>query len=226
MTEGGHNPPRSDDGGERFRKGPLPDYYPAVAADVLRLCRPRDGGIWLDLGAGKGPVALALAERCQARIVLMDPDAEALAAACESVCAKGQMSRIGVLCGRAEELPLADRSVELVVSRGSIFFWDDQPGGLAEIYRVLREGGQAMIGGGLGRDYPLWARREFIRWRHEGVRSKGPEAYERFLRLRSPETFTQWAREAGLPRFEVVGEGGQPPDDPRAGLGIWLRFGR
>jgi len=192
----------------------------------MRLCRPREDGLWLDLGAGEGPVALALAECCEARIILVDPNDEALAVARDAAGERRCADRIETMRGRAEELPLADRSVDLVVSRGSIYFWDDPPRGLAEVYRVLREGGQAMIGGGMGSNYPQWARQEFIGRRHKGVRSKGAEAYERFLSLRDPDTFAAWAREAGLSEFEVIGEGGKPPEDPRTGLGIWLRFER
>lgn len=218
--------PRAGNRGGRSDSGALPDYYPFVAEDILRLCRPRDGGLWVDLGSGAGPVGLALATRRRAHIILVDPSDEALASARESAAEKGFGNRIVTLRGRAEELPLTDQSVDLVVSRGSIYFWDDQPKGLSEVYRVLREGGQAMIGGGMGSNYPAWARQEFIHRRHEGVRSKGPEAYERFLWLRDPETFAAWADEAGLPEFEIIGEGGKPPEDPRAGLGIWLRFQR
>ncbi|MFW6437672.1 MAG: class I SAM-dependent methyltransferase, partial [Armatimonadota bacterium] len=203
--------------GERSDSGALPDYYPFVAEDILRLCNPDHEGVWVDLGCGGGPVAFALAERCRAQMILVDPNDEALATARESATEKGFGDRIETMQGRAEALPLADRSVDLVVSRGSIYFWDDQPKGLSEVYRVLREGGQAMIGGGLGRDYPEWARQEFIKRRHEGVRSKGPEAYERFLWLRAPETFAAWAEEAGLPEFEVIGEGGRPAENPKAG---------
>ncbi|MGC9319337.1 MAG: class I SAM-dependent methyltransferase [Armatimonadota bacterium] len=225
MSSGGDGP-GAGRGRGRSNSGALPDYYPFVAQDVLRLCRPAADGLWVDLGAGAGPVALALAEHCRARMILVDPNDEALLSARENAAAKGLSDRIEMLRGRAEALPLADRSVDLVVSRGSIYFWDDQSKGLAEVYRVLREGGQAMIGGGMGSDYPQWARQEFIKRRHENVRNKGPKAYERFLWLRDPETFAAWATEAGLPDFEVIGEGGKPPEDSRAGLGIWLRFHR
>jgi len=51
-------------------------------------------------------------------------------------------------------MPLPSESVDLVFSRGSIFFWDDPAQGLQEVYRVLRPGGEAMIGGGRG----IWLR--------------------------------------------------------------------
>ena len=47
-------------------------------------------------------------------------------------------------------LPLRDGAVDLVVSRGSVMFWDDLPRAFAEIRRVLAPGGRAFLGGGLG----------------------------------------------------------------------------
>ena len=81
-----------------------------------------------------------------------------------------------------------------------------------------------MIGGRLGESYPEWARREFIRRRHEGVQKRGPDAVRRFKKARSSQTFRQWAEEAGLINFEVTGDGGHDPDSPKVGLGVWLRF--
>lgn len=201
----------------------LPDYYPCVARDVMEMCRPREG-VWLDLGCGSGPVAFALAELSDSLLVLADPNREALSEAVHRSEELGLRRRTVGVAGRAEELPLADGSVDLVVSRGSIFFWRDRPAGVREVYRVLRPGGRAMLGGGLGSRYPAWARREFIKRRRESQRQKGPEAMRRFRQVRRPETFRQWAEEAGLSDFRVVGEGGLPATDPETGLGIWLLF--
>ena len=81
-----------------------------------------------------------------------------------------------------------------------------------------------MLGGGLGASYPLWARQEFIRRRHEGVKARGENAYRRFKEARSSHTFRRLAKEAGLEHFEVIGGGAPEPDNPRVGLGTWLLF--
>ncbi len=201
----------------------LPDYYPCVARDVMEMCRPCEG-VWVDLGCGSGLVAFALAELSGSVLVLADPNREALWQALQKSEELGITQRTVTVVGRAENLPLTDSSVDFVVSRGSIFFWEDRPAGIREVHRVLRPGGRAMLGGGLGSSYPSWARREFIRRRRESQRTKGPEAMRKFREVRRAETFRRWAAEAGLDDFRVVGEGGLPPTDPDTGLGIWLLF--
>ena len=135
----------------------LPDLYACVACDVIRSCGRKDG-LWVDLGCGSGSLALALAAISSARLLLVDPDPEALAAAMERAEELGLSDRTSAIVGAAERIPMKAGSADLVVSRGSISFWDDRPAGLREVYRILRPGGKAMIGGGLGSGYPLCAR--------------------------------------------------------------------
>ena len=47
-------------------------------------------------------------------------------------------------------LPFQNGCADLIVSRGSVFFWNDLPAAFNEIARVLAPGGQAWIGGGFG----------------------------------------------------------------------------
>lgn len=198
----------------------LPDYYTHVAGDIMRLCDPRPG-IWIDLGCGAGPLALALADLSDSVIVMVDPNGSALQDGLRKAAQRGMAGRVVSICAPAEAMPLADESVDLVISRGSIFFWKDRPAGLREIYRVLRPGGKAMIGGGLGSTYPPWARRKFIAQRRAGQEENARRA---FREVRSHETFSNWASQAGVPRFDVIGEGGLSEDDPDTGLGVWLLF--
>ncbi len=209
---------------QKTESGQLPDYYPTVARDVTAFCGSRPG-VWLDLGSGAGGLGLAILERAPGcTMALVDPSAEALSKALASADRRGLRRRTVAIVSPAERLPLPDESVDTVVSRGSFYFWPDRAQGLREVWRILRPDGRAMIGGGLGREYPQWARREFIRRRRESVAAKGPEAERRFAEARKPETFDRLAVEAELPSFEVVGEGGLGPEHPNAGIGVWLRI--
>ena len=201
----------------------LPDFYETVAEEILCKCHPREG-VWLDLGTGPGGVGLALARRSTSTMVLIDPNVDSLQKASGLAQESGLGRRVMTIAARAEAIPLPADCIDLVVSRGSIFFWQDRAQGLREVYRILRPGGAAMIGGGLGRSYPEWARREFIRQRCENVKKGGPDAVKCFKEARSPRTFHKWAEEAGLTHFEVAGDGGYDPDSPRIGFGVWLWF--
>ena len=201
----------------------LPDYYKTVAEEILYRCDPKEG-VWVDLGSGAGGVGLSLAERTTSMIIMIDPNQDALQKALSEAKRAELGKRIIAIKAIAEDIPLPDNCVDLVVSRGSIFFWNDKAQGLREVFRILAPGGKAMIGGGLGTSYPQWARQEFTRRRHEEMKKEGPKAYKRFQDARSPETFRQLAKDAGLVDFDVVSDGEPDSESSQAGLGIWLLF--
>ncbi len=201
----------------------LPDHYRHVARDVVEMCNPRDGR-WMDLGSGDGPVTRALARISKSLFILVDPSPKALSRALSKSHQSRHSGRMLAVLARAEYLPFAEGSVDLVVSRGSVFFWENRPAGIREANRVLSAGGKAMIGGGLGSSYPKWARQMFIKRQRKEQRKRGPEKFRKFRHDRSPGTFRRWAKKAGLRDFRVVGEGGLPASDPETGLGIWLLF--
>ena len=179
----------------------LPDRYPYVVKDVLEFCQP-DKGFWVDLGAGKGQVAIPLIEATGNPVVMLDPNAEAMSKGLEIARDKGLGDRLFAVVGVAEDMPFPDNSVDLVVSRGSIFFWDDPVKGLQEVHRVLRPGGKAMIGGGAGSGYPKEAAEELIASRKKKLEGDEAEKWKRFVELRRPEKMREWAEAAGLPSFE------------------------
>ena len=201
----------------------LPDRYPYVVKDVLDFCQPKKG-FWIDLGAGRGQVAIPLIQATGNPVVMLDPNAEAMSKGLEIAGDKGLSDRLFAVVGVAEDMPFPDNSVDLVVSRGSIFFWTDPVKGLQEVHRVLRPGGKAMIGGGAGSGYPKEVAEELIRKRREKLKGKDAGKWKRFVELRRPETLREWATQAQLPQFEVAGEGALSADDPRTGQGVWLWF--
>ena len=200
----------------------LPNRYPYVIQDILKHCKPAKG-FWLDLGAGKGQVAIPLIEATGNPVVMLDPKKEALAEGLQTARTKGLADRLFAVVGVAEQMPFPDNSVDLVVSRGSVFFWDDPAKGLQEVYRVLRPGGKAYIGGGAGSGYPKSAVEKLIQGRKDKMNGPQAEKWKRFVELRRPEQMRTWAQQAKLPEFTILGQGAIS-DDPKIGQGIWLLF--
>ncbi len=97
----------------------------------------------LDLGCGGGHVAFRLAPLVGA-VVACDPAPAMLAL----VAAEARRRGLGNLTthrGSAEALDHPPGSFDLVATRWSAHHWRDVPAGLAQIRRVLKPGGQALI---------------------------------------------------------------------------------
>lgn len=206
----------------------LPDWFGPVAEDVIEYCRPEEG-LWVDLGCGSGGLGFALAGVSQSTILLIDPNADALSEAVRKARVSGLTGRVIPIVGHAESSPLPDASVDLVVSRGSIFFWSDPPKGLREAYRILRPGARALVGGGFGTSYPAWAHKEFFKRCKEnkpkkeskteeekpGKRAERPyETVRPWNEPRRPEWLAEQVRGAGIETALVE------PTPP----GLWLLF--
>jgi ubiquinone/menaquinone biosynthesis C-methylase UbiE len=201
----------------------LPSRYPYVVKDAIKHCCP-EKGFWVDLGAGKGQVSIPLIEATDNPVIMIDPDKEGMAEGLESARKKGLHDRLTAVVGVAEEMPFLDNSVDFLISRGSIFFWDDPAKGLQEVVRVLRPGGKAYIGGGAGSGYPQLATEKLIEGRKQRVIGDSEEAekWRRFEELRRPELMNQWAKQAGLENFQVMGKGAVSAEDSRVGQGVWI----
>lgn len=201
----------------------LPSRYPYVVQDILKYCQPKNG-FWIDLGAGKGQVSIPLIEATGHAVVMIDPDEESMMKGLAAAREKGLQDKLFAVVGIAEELPVPSNSVDLVVSRGAIFFFDDPAEGLREIYRVLRPGGKAYVGGGAGSEYPEWATKKLIEQRKQLMQGDEAEKWKRFVELRRPEQMRAWAEEAELPQFQIFGDGAVSAADKRVGQGEWILF--
>jgi len=112
------------------------------AETALELCRPliRPGDPWLDAGCGTGRLAIAL-EQMGARLFAADHDHRMLVFAREH---SAQLST-SLLVARAEKLPFADASLQGVVATSLAGCLPSLTEFLAEICRVLRPEGHAVI---------------------------------------------------------------------------------
>ena len=123
--------------------------YPVIARQIFECCG-FDRGFCIDAGCGPGHLAIALAEESGFRIDALDSSQDMLVFAEKNISKAGMSGRVRTVHGDVHALPYDDCSVDLVVSRGSVFFWDAPARAFAEIYRVLRPGGRTFIGGGFG----------------------------------------------------------------------------
>ena len=148
----------------RTVKQPLYDYYAQKTKAHTNLLE----GHCLDVGSNGGYFGLALAKITNLHMIFFDIAQEALENAEKNIVEDGLQKRASTLMGDVHAIPLADETVDLVISRGSIPFWEDPALGLKEIYRVLKKGGTTFVGGGKGTP-------EIKALIEENMRSRGQE---------------------------------------------------
>ena len=189
--------------------GPFAPLYPFYAGRILERSGLR-GGRCLDVGCGGGYLGLALAEMSAFDLYLLDHSAEMLAMARAHAGERGLSARVNLVPGVVQSIPLAGESVDLVISRGSIPFWKELATAFHEIYRVLKPGGFACVGGGLGTPEMRKAIMREMQARepqwHGGVCSSIPH---------HPEShYTDALQAASIPGFTVT----------RGETGTWIEF--
>lgn len=124
--------------------------YPVIARNAVAVTGV-DRGVCLELGSGPAMLSIAMARHApQLDVVAFDFSADAGQIALENIREAQLSDRIRIAAGDVHAMPFEDGYVDLIVSRGSMFFWDDLKSAFREIYRVLAPGGCTYIGGGFG----------------------------------------------------------------------------
>jgi demethylmenaquinone methyltransferase / 2-methoxy-6-polyprenyl-1,4-benzoquinol methylase len=147
--------PNDISGPNRFARdlfGPLPARYDRLAevlsfgqngrwrsAMVDRVLPA--GGVILDVASGTAGVALQLQARSGAEVVGVDLTEEMLREGRRRVAAAGLGRRIGLVTGRAEQLPFPDGHFDALTFTYLLRYVQDPQATLAELARVVRPGG-------------------------------------------------------------------------------------
>jgi SAM-dependent methyltransferase len=116
-----------------------------IAADVAATAA--DGARVLEVGCGPGRLSIRLAHRYGLDVIGFDLDPAMIerARANAERSQDGDERRPEFLVGDVASLAFPDGSFDLVVSTLSMHHWADPTAGLAEIGRVLRPGGRALV---------------------------------------------------------------------------------
>ncbi|MCA1915010.1 class I SAM-dependent methyltransferase [Methanospirillum hungatei] len=123
--------------------------YPVIARQILDRTKV-SRGVALDAGCGPAHLSLALAQESELKLFAFDASPMMLAIAYEHITDAGLVKRVVPVLGDVHDIPFEDNSIDLIVSRGSWFFWDNLDLAFKEMYRVLSPGGMTFIGGGFG----------------------------------------------------------------------------
>jgi ubiquinone/menaquinone biosynthesis C-methylase UbiE len=174
--------------------GPVAEAYdrgrPGFPADAARWLVGRDAATVLELGAGTGKLTRALVDLGH-DVHASDPDPDML-----GILQRHLPDVPTSECG-AEEIPLADRSVDVVVA-GQSFHWFDHERALPEIARVLKPGGALAVAWN-NRDATIpWVRKLWRILGEQPTVTEGTDAAVDTI-VTSPlfgfldqETFTHW----------------------------------
>jgi ubiquinone/menaquinone biosynthesis C-methylase UbiE len=183
--------------------------YPVIAHQILKRA-DIDTGLCLDIGSGPGNLAIAIATLSDLTVFAMD-NSEPMCRVAEANVAKYQLERrVRTTLGEVNSIPFGDASINLVVSRGSFFFWENMSRGFSECMRVLRQGGMAYIGSGFGN---ARLRDEIVAKMHE----RDPEWEDKrrgWFRNCSPHIVRSALAAAGIFEYDLI-------DDD---TGYWIYF--
>jgi SAM-dependent methyltransferase len=185
--------------------------YPVIADQIIANTGV-SRGTCLDIGCGGGYLGAALARATDLFVHFFDKSADTLAIATRTIVENGLQDRAATLHGEVTAIALPDESVDLAISRGSVFFWEDMPRAFGEIHRVLTPNGWAYIGGGFGSR----AIKEDIERQMAANRQKGEQFRDRVRRNLGPDTRAQFEtalKTAGINCFSILHS-----ED----IGLWL----
>jgi demethylmenaquinone methyltransferase/2-methoxy-6-polyprenyl-1,4-benzoquinol methylase len=116
----------------RWRSAMVDRVLPAAASEP---------GVILDVASGTAGVALQLERRAGIKVVGVDLTEAMLRQGRQRVAAAGKSSRIGLVAGRAEQLPFPDRHFDALTFTYLLRYVQDPQATLTELARVLRPGG-------------------------------------------------------------------------------------
>src|SRR3989339_642760 len=123
--------------------------YPVIAEQIKSMHGIVTGNC-IDLGAGPGALSIGLARITDLHLYAVDKSSHSFDIATKNIKDVGLEDRITPVKSDIAAMPFEDNFADLMISRGSIFFWQDLAGAFNEIYRVLKPGGETHIGGGFG----------------------------------------------------------------------------
>lgn len=137
---------------ENIANNIIKKIYPYLITDLKNYYKKSIANkIIAELGTGPGHVLEELLKEEFNKVYGIDISLEMLLRA---KTRNSTHNNLQLINANVESMPFKDNSLDLLISRGSIFFWKNIDKALREIYRVLKDDGFLLIGGGYGISTP------------------------------------------------------------------------
>jgi ubiquinone/menaquinone biosynthesis C-methylase UbiE len=198
------DPYRWDDRVDAWQDVAASDAFLAIRDRIVALAEPTDDDFVVDLGAGTGLLALALAPRVR-EVKAVDVSERMLERLDDAAAADG-IHNVEPLVADLRRLPLGDETATLVVSNYAFHHLDD-PGkelALAEARRILRPGGRLVICDMMF-SLSLEPRDRRLVWEKvRGLLKRGPAGVVRILRNAARLIAGRWEQPATPESWEEM----------------------
>jgi SAM-dependent methyltransferase len=190
-----------------------PVYAPLAEYLVGRLALADKRGIGIDLGSGPGNLIVELAKRTPLHWVNADINPHFFAGFYQRTAASGVGHQVSAMFADAHALPFRDNYADVLVSRGTFPFWQDQERAFREIHRVLKPGGVAFVGRGFSPNLPPAIARK-VRAGGRGGPPYKPDETEAALR--------RIMKGLNIRDYQILRP--QPSDGSDINYGVWIEW--
>jgi demethylmenaquinone methyltransferase/2-methoxy-6-polyprenyl-1,4-benzoquinol methylase len=117
-------------------------YWRRKAISTLRELKPK---LILDVATGTGDFAVEAMSLNPEKLIGVDISEGMLEIARRKIREKGLESRITLMPGDSENLPFSENMFDAVIVAFGVRNFENLPGGLADMFRVLKPGGKAVV---------------------------------------------------------------------------------
>jgi len=176
------------------------DIYPQIAKNITALYKKQSGTV-VEIGCGSAILSRSLNNFGNYRIFAIDLELDMICNA-KKFIEKENKNTILPIVANVEAIPFKSEFADLIISRGSMFFWQDKVQAFKEIYRILKKGGMTYIGGGFGNKYL----KEKI---HKAMSEKNPnwqnQVQER-LKQTNPQTIKDILQKLHIETYRIIND--------------------
>ncbi len=183
----------------RFDKKVRENFMPAIVSTVKQIIEDYGvlEGVCVDVGCGTAVFAIELCRLSHLKIYALEKVKAIYEVARMNIEKEELTDRIIPVLGDANNLPFEDEFADFIISRGSYHCWKDKAMVFKEIYRVIKNSGIGLVGGGFGR-YVTEEELNRMKSLRDHSLKEDSKAYS------SPNKLEETIHEAGISDFRII----------------------